>query len=154
MIGPVSPPILRGDSDQSIFERSAGRRLRLPRRPPASPRSRFAVQSALDRAASAGHSYARSSGSPLESEAPQLPRSEPDGQPTESSQLARAQRPRVRALRPLSCRIQAYPLGGGTMAERTDVEFRVMPSGDGRWYWEVIVGRTVVKRGVADNEPS
>jgi len=42
------------------------------------------------------------------------------------------------------------------MAEAAGVEFRVMPSGndDGRWYWEVIVGRTVVKRGVADNEPA
>jgi hypothetical protein len=38
------------------------------------------------------------------------------------------------------------------MAETTGVEFRVMPSGDGRWYWEVIVERSVVKRGVADNE--
>ena len=46
-------------------EPSAGRRLRLQRRPPASARSRPAVQSALDCAASAGHSYAYSSGSPL-----------------------------------------------------------------------------------------
>ena len=29
-----------------------------------------------------------------------------------------------------------------------DVEFRVMPSGDGRWYWEVITQRnSVIKRG-------
>src|SRR5215471_8827841 len=63
------PPSLRDGTDQPIFERSAGRRLRLARRPPASARSRPAVQSALDRVASAGHSYARSSGSPLESEA-------------------------------------------------------------------------------------
>jgi hypothetical protein len=33
------------------------------------------------------------------------------------------------------------------------VEFRVMPSGDGRWYWEVIRGRDVIMRGVADTEP-
>jgi hypothetical protein len=33
-------------------------------------------------------------------------------------------------------------------------EFRIMPSGDGRWYWEVIIGRHVVKRGVADDEPN
>jgi hypothetical protein len=54
-------------------------------------RSRPAVQSALDRAALVGHSYACSSGSPLESEAskPQLPRSEPHDQPNESSQLAK-----------------------------------------------------------------
>ena len=38
------------------------------------------------------------------------------------------------------------------MAE--NVEFRVMPSGDGRWYWEVITpGPTVIARGVADAEP-
>ena len=55
--------------DQPTCEPSAGRCLRLRQRPPASVRSRPAVQCALDRAASAGHSYARSSGSPLESEA-------------------------------------------------------------------------------------
>jgi hypothetical protein len=39
------------------------------------------------------------------------------------------------------------------MAE--DDEFRVMPSGDGRWYWEVITpGPTVIARGVADSEPA
>jgi len=43
------PPSLRDGTDQPIFERSAGRRLRLARRPPASARSRPAVQSALDR---------------------------------------------------------------------------------------------------------
>jgi hypothetical protein len=36
-----------------------------------------------------------------------------------------------------------------------DVEFRVMPSGDGRWYWEVITQRnSVIKRGIADTEPT
>ena len=73
MVGPDAftevRPDLRSDSDQPIFERSAGRRPRLPRRPPASARLQAAVQSALDQAASAGHSCARSSGSPLESEA-------------------------------------------------------------------------------------
>jgi len=34
------------------------------------------------------------------------------------------------------------------------IEFRIMPSGNGRWYWEVIVGRRVIKRGVADDEPN
>lgn len=35
------------------------------------------------------------------------------------------------------------------------VEFRVMPSGDGGWYWEVIRGaNNVVARGVADAEPA
>ena len=35
-----------------------------------------------------------------------------------------------------------------------DVEFRIMPSGDGRWYWEVLTHRNeVVCRGVADTEP-
>jgi hypothetical protein len=34
------------------------------------------------------------------------------------------------------------------------VEFRIMPSGDGRWYWEVILGRRVIRRGVADDEPN
>jgi hypothetical protein len=31
-----------------------------------------------------------------------------------------------------------------------DVEFRIMPSGNGRWYWEVIAhSRSVVSRGLA-----
>ena len=35
-----------------------------------------------------------------------------------------------------------------------NIEFRIMPSGDGRWYREVIKdGRTIITRGVADNEP-
>jgi hypothetical protein len=35
------------------------------------------------------------------------------------------------------------------------VEFRIMPSGDGCWYWEVITdGGTVLTRGVADDEPA
>jgi hypothetical protein len=37
---------------------------------------------------------------------------------------------------------------------QSDVEFRVMPSGDGRWRWEVILGRTVIKRGTAETEPA
>src|SRR5262245_33488548 len=41
---------------------------------------------------------------------------------------------------------------GGNSAAR-NVEFRVMPSGEGRWYWEVIqAGRQVITRGVADTE--
>jgi hypothetical protein len=41
------------------------------------------------------------------------------------------------------------------MSAQRNVEFRVMPSGDGRWYWEVILeGRTVVSRGVAETEPA
>jgi hypothetical protein len=37
----------------------------------------------------------------------------------------------------------------------TGVEFRIMPSGDGRWYWEMITGgRRVITRGVADTEPA
>jgi hypothetical protein len=36
-----------------------------------------------------------------------------------------------------------------------NIEFRVMPSGDDRWYWEVITGRRhVIMRGVADTEPA
>jgi hypothetical protein len=36
-----------------------------------------------------------------------------------------------------------------------NIEFRVMPSGEGRWYWEVIQGgRQVMMRGVADTEPA
>jgi hypothetical protein len=35
--------------------------------------------------------------------------------------------------------------------QRGDVEFRIMPSGDDGWYWEVITdGRRVITRGVAD----
>jgi hypothetical protein len=38
---------------------------------------------------------------------------------------------------------------------QTGVEFRIMPSGDGCWYWEVIAdGGSVVTRGVADDEPA
>jgi hypothetical protein len=33
-----------------------------------------------------------------------------------------------------------------------DVEFRVMPNGDG-WYWEVVTEGLVVSRGLADTEP-
>jgi hypothetical protein len=36
-----------------------------------------------------------------------------------------------------------------------NVEFRILPSGNGSWYWEVIQGqRTVINRGLADNEPA
>jgi hypothetical protein len=38
---------------------------------------------------------------------------------------------------------------------QTGVEFRIMPSGDGCWYWEDITdGGSVVTRGVADDEPT
>jgi hypothetical protein len=44
-------------------------------------------------------------------------------------------------------------LAGAWMAE--NVELRVMPSGNGSWYWEVITpGPTVIARGVADTEPA
>jgi hypothetical protein len=34
------------------------------------------------------------------------------------------------------------------------VAFRVMPSGRGQWYWELIANaNTVLKRGIADTEP-
>ena len=33
-------------------------------------------------------------------------------------------------------------------------EFRIMASGDGRLYWEVIRGREVLLRGVSDDEPT
>jgi hypothetical protein len=43
----------------------------------------------------------------------------------------------------------------GNGESRKDIEFRVMPSGDGRWYWEIIRGgREVMMRGVADTEPA
>jgi hypothetical protein len=51
-------------------------------------------------------------------------------------------------------------LGRWTMSSTMDsteksVEFRIMPSGNGCWYWEVIAGgRSVITRGVADNEPA
>jgi hypothetical protein len=51
MSDPANRPILPADIDLPTSERSAGRRLRLPRRPSASARSQPAVQSALDRAA-------------------------------------------------------------------------------------------------------
>ena len=34
-----------------------------------------------------------------------------------------------------------------------DVEFRIMPSGDARWYWEVVSAKDVIARGIAHNEP-
>jgi hypothetical protein len=35
-----------------------------------------------------------------------------------------------------------------------NIEFRIMPSGDGSWYWEVIEdGRSIVQRGVASTQP-
>jgi hypothetical protein len=37
----------------------------------------------------------------------------------------------------------------------TSLEFRIMPSGDGQSYWEVVTGgNNVMTRGVADNEPA
>jgi hypothetical protein len=35
-----------------------------------------------------------------------------------------------------------------------NLEIRIMPSGEGRWYWEVITGKDVIARGVADTEPA
>ena len=41
------------------------------------------------------------------------------------------------------------------MAAPKDVEFRIMPSGNGRdWYWEVISAKNVIARGVTDTEPA
>jgi hypothetical protein len=49
-------------------------------------------------------------------------------------------------------------LVGCTMSSadlETSIEFRIMPNGNGRWYWEVITGgRKVVTRGVAETEPA
>src|SRR4029077_18185959 len=77
MIGLAGLPTPHSDIDQPTSERSAGRRQRLRRRPPASARSQPAVQSALHpvllRIAEASQL--------------QLPRPGPDGQPTESSQV-------------------------------------------------------------------
>jgi hypothetical protein len=40
------------------------------------------------------------------------------------------------------------------MEEKRNIEFRVMPNGDGKWYWEVILdGRDVAFRGLSDSEP-
>jgi hypothetical protein len=36
----------------------------------------------------------------------------------------------------------------------TDLEFRIMPNGNGRWYWELVrKARAVLKRGVSDTQP-
>ena len=44
--------------------------------------------------------------------------------------------------------------GRGIMpSTRKDIELRIMPSGDGRWYWEVINLKEVIARDVADTEP-
>ena len=38
---------------------------------------------------------------------------------------------------------------------QASIEFRIMPSGDGRWYWELIAQRhIIVRRGLADTEPA
>ena len=36
----------------------------------------------------------------------------------------------------------------------TDLEIRIMPSGEGRWYWEVVSAHDVIARGVAETEPA
>jgi hypothetical protein len=36
---------------------------------------------------------------------------------------------------------------------RKDVEFRIIPSGHPRWYWEVVSDKDVIARGIANNEP-
>jgi hypothetical protein len=42
-----------------------------------------------------------------------------------------------------------------TMTTPNDVEFRIMPNGDGGGrYWEVIRSKHVVARGVAETEPT
>ena len=41
------------------------------------------------------------------------------------------------------------------MTKPSDVEFRIMPNGDGAdWYWEVIKSKHVMARGVAETEPA
>jgi hypothetical protein len=38
---------------------------------------------------------------------------------------------------------------------QANVEFRIMPSGNGRWYWEIVTEEhEVVTRGLSDNEPA
>jgi len=38
---------------------------------------------------------------------------------------------------------------------QANVEFRIMPSGNGRWYWEIVIeGHEVETRGLSDNEPA
>jgi hypothetical protein len=34
------------------------------------------------------------------------------------------------------------------------VELRIMPGGNGDWYWELIHNGRVITRGVADDEPT
>ncbi len=43
--------------------------------------------------------------------------------------------------------------GRGTMTRTGNIELRIMPSGDGGWYWEVINLKEVIARDVADTEP-
>jgi hypothetical protein len=34
---------------------------------------------------------------------------------------------------------------------QANIEFRIMPSGNGRWYWEVVTeGHQVIRRGLSD----
>ena len=61
------------------------------------------------------------------------------------------------ALPKAGCSIPWAAIGGWLMSSSLEasVEFRVMPSGDDRWYWEVITGsRNGAMRGVADTEPA
>jgi hypothetical protein len=41
----------------------------------------------------------------------------------------------------------------GAMTRTGNIELRIMPSGDGGWYWEVINLKEVIARGVVDTEP-
>ena len=42
-----------------------------------------------------------------------------------------------------------------TSSAATGLEFRIMPNGDDRWYWEVITdGRRVITRGISETEPA
>ena len=38
---------------------------------------------------------------------------------------------------------------------QANIEFRIMPSGNGRWYWEIVTeGHQVITRGLSDDEPT
>src|SRR5262249_59957796 len=86
------PPSLRDGTDQPIFERSAGRRLHLRdglRRLPALDLQYNPLSTARRQPGILMHVHPVLRWN-LKLQQPQLPRSEPDGQPPESSQLARS----------------------------------------------------------------
>src|SRR5262249_33954367 len=63
------------------------------------------------------------------------------------------------AARPAACRYlknqdRRWIMAAAKTPSQRGVEFRIMPNGDGHWYWEVLTNANeVMARGVSDTEP-